>query len=117
MRDHDNDPAAQLHLLGIVLAGLAFVLGAWASGCAPMPEPSPSPPFDAGACTDGTHDACDIAAMHLCEMGCDYRGSPGIDRQWGTADDDTFAAACRTISFDTTCLASATTCEEAEACE
>jgi hypothetical protein len=27
MRDHDHDSAATLHLLGIVLAGLAAVLG------------------------------------------------------------------------------------------
>lgn len=29
MRDHEYDSTAALHLLGIVLAGLAFALGAW----------------------------------------------------------------------------------------
>jgi hypothetical protein len=117
MRDHDHDTAASLHILGIVLAGVAFALGVYATGCAPMPGPEPMPPIDAGACSDGVHDACDIAATHLCELGCGFTGGSGIDRVPGNADDDTFAEACRAISFDTTCLASATTCAQAESCQ
>jgi hypothetical protein len=117
MRDHDHDSAATLHLLGIVLAGLAAVLGIYATGCAPVTPPDPLPPVDGGACSDGVHDACDLAATRLCEMGCGFVGSAGIDRIPGNADDDTFAEACRAISFDTTCLASARTCAEAEHCE
>jgi hypothetical protein len=109
MRDH---PIA----LAILLAA-GFIGVRCTAACAPMPGPEPLPPVDAGACSDGTHDACDLAAMHLCQMGCGFTGSSGIDRQWGTADDDTFAEACRVISFNTTCLASARTCAEAEQCE
>jgi len=119
MRDHDHDSAAALHILGIAIGLACFLAALYSAGCAPMPGPDPrdAGATDAGPCSDGVHDACDLAAQHLCDLGCDVRGSSGIDRVWGTADDDTWAEACRVISFSTTCIASATTCEQAEACQ
>lgn len=94
------------------------------AGCAPMPEPGPMPPADAGPVSECYaievgHDACAIAARHVrCDLECEaFNGSSGIDRVWGTADDDSFAKACRIVGFGTTCLADAETCEAAELCE
>ena len=106
-------------LVTITLLAVLFGVVRCTAGCAPMPEPVPWP-GDAGTCeAEQGHDACGIAARHVwCELQCEaFRGSSGIDRVWGTADDDSFAEACRAISFNTTCLASAETCEQAEQCE
>ena len=118
MRDHDHYTAVTLHVYGIAVCLACFLLALYSTGCAPMPGPDPrdAGTVDAGPCSDGVHDGCDLAAQHLCELGCELPGSSGIDRVPGNADDDTWTEACRIIRFDVTCLASATTCAEAEAC-
>lgn len=122
MRDHEDHATAIARAACWIAVGLmtAAFLATWMHGCAPVDPPPIGPdagPVDAGPCSDGVHDACDLAAQHLCDLGCGFTGGSGIDRIPGNADDDTFAEACRAISFNTTCLASATTCEEAARCQ
>jgi hypothetical protein len=100
---------------------LLIVVSVLAS-CAPVEPSDPIPPGpDAGTCEaiETGHDACGIAARHVrCELGCEGFGSSGIDRVPGNVDDDSFAEACRGDGeYETTCLASAETCAEAERCK
>lgn len=79
----------------------------------------PPEPTDAGTLED-----CGPACENLARLQCPgWRGSPGADEIWGTADDYSCETACRNIMYadDTAtlfpiCTAAAQTCEEVEKC-
>lgn len=114
-----------LAIIALVLAGFAiwmFVAMVW-SGCGPvfpvLDPPGPPEPEDAG-----TIDDCGPACKNLERLQCPgWRGSPGADEIWGTADDYSCETACRNIMYqDPTatlypiCTAQAESCEAVEWC-
>lgn len=81
----------------------------------------PSPPLPD---VDGGQDACGQAEQRVIgQLACEgYGGSPGNDREAGTADDESFAEVCRVLEEDPryslrpACLASSESCAEADGC-
>lgn len=106
----------------------AMLVCALLVGCVlpPVVEPPPLPPSDAGACDAAIGiDDCGRAQLRVhCELACPgYEGSSGLDRAWGTGDDETFAEVCRLFetgdsrfSLQPECLAVAASCSSADAC-
>ena len=70
----------------------------------------------------GDPDNCEAACERLAELQCDgWRGSPGRDREWGTADDADCETICRDvvktgIPMNQKCVARVATCEELGGC-
>jgi len=84
--------------------------------CGPLPPVQPPTPVPGAGCTA----ACDRMTALLYPG---HDGSPGPDRTPGTADDRTCAEVCAEyrelgpgFSWDTECIAGATSAEQVDAC-
>lgn len=67
-------------------------------------------------------DQCELACDNLYKLGCDAaHGGAGLDRAFGTEDDETCTDLCRYIidnrgTLNLECTIEAESCEEVEAC-